>query len=153
MMNHFLKGLILVILPLAFYSCYNEPVQEDVIPTIRGYWEASNNGGDSFEITQTTFTYYYNKVQQFKGTIVNDPDWSSKSGYLTLLITEQVETWNPETGKYYRMRWENFDGKGIKAANAYKDGGSNTGLATRAEAEAEYTKENGYYGWYGVYAK
>ncbi len=117
-----------------------------------GVW--SSSGGDGFTVTETTFSYQYGDTEQFAGDIANDPDLSAGSGYIVMRITSRLNSWDPEVGKYVAIHWKNFTGDGVKESSAYKTGGSyNSGMDTLAEAEAEYTVANGYYGYYGEYLR
>lgn len=117
-----------------------------------GVW--SSTFGDGFTVTETTFRYQFEGVDQFVGDIANDPDLSAGSGYVVMRITSRLNSWDPEVGKYVAIHWTNLTGDGVREANAYKTGGSyNSGMDTLAEAEAEYTVANGYYGQYGEYLR
>ncbi len=55
-------------------------------------------------------------------------------------------------GKFYAVSYENLSGSSCKFANAYKSGGK-TSADSLLEAKLVFTKENGYYGMYGTYAR
>ncbi len=82
---------------------------------------------------------------------MNNPDYFATSGYLVILISDPG-TWGKTADSYYAIHWKNLSGSLVAAASAYKVGGAhNKGMETLAEALAEYTVENGYYGLHGEY--
>ena len=90
----------------------------------------------------------------FKGTIVNNPDLTQTSGYITLKITDDGAYDSPTLDSYYVIHYKNYTGTTMKESSAYKSGSSyNSGATTQALAEAEFTVANGYFGMYGDYTK
>lgn len=155
-------ALCAAILSLSAVSCTFEPDNTDEpvrqaptvsVPFLEGTWESQWN--DGFSLTGTVFSYQYNGVEQFRGEIVNVRTLSdaNASGYLTLKIAYVLPGKSPAKDSYYVVYWEYLTDTSVKEASPYKDGGSNDGFATQAEAEAEYTVTNGYFGDTGKYTK
>ena len=155
-------ALCAAILSLSAASCSfepdntGEPVRQAPtvsVPFLEGEWESQWN--DGFSVTGTAFSYQYKGEEQFSGEIVNVRTLSdaNASGYLTLKIAYVLPGKSPAKDSYYVVYWENLTDTSVKEASPYKDGGSNDGLATQAEAEAEYTVTNGYFGYTGTYTK
>ncbi len=125
---------------------------------LTGYWKSTF--GDGFELSGDTlegFRYVqYNDADRniaFAGSVVNNPDFNNSTGYIIILITGPV-AWDITEGSYYAVHWKNLSGSVVASASAFKYGGAhNNGMETLAEALAEYTVENGYYGYYGEYEK
>jgi hypothetical protein len=125
---------------------------------LTGYWTSIY--GDGFELSSNTlegFRYVqYNDADRsvsFAGTVVNNPDYFARSGYLVIRISDPGSFYKTE-GAYYVIHWKNLSGSLVSASSAYKVGGAhNNGMPTIADALAEYTVENGYYGYYGEYEK
>lgn len=155
-------ALCAAILSLSAASCTFEPDKTDEpvrqaptvsVPFLEGEWESQWN--DGFSVTGTAFSYQYKGEEQFSGEIVNVRTLSdaNASGYLTLKIAYVLPGNTLAKDFYYVVYWENLTDTSVKEASPYKDGGSNDGLATQAEAEAEYTVTNGYFGYTGTYTK
>jgi len=155
-------------LVLTAASCTFEPDKTDEpvrqaptvsVPFLEGTWESPTTqyGYDGFSVTGTAFSYQYNGVEQFRGEIVNVRTLSpnNASGYLTLKIAYVLPGNTLAKDSYYVVYWKNKNlaGTSVEEASPYKDGGSNDGFATQAEAEAEYTVTNGYFGYTGTYTK
>lgn len=127
----------------------------DSVPELVGTWKSTL--GDSLEITGTSFTYLYDEQPQYAGTIknirlIND---NKSSGYLTIKFTTVTPSdWtNYTVGHYYVVYWKDLTATTLAQAAPYKDGGSNDGFSSLAEAEAEYTLTNGYFGYTDTYTK
>lgn len=157
-------ALCAAILSLSAVSCTFEPDKTDEpvrqaptvsVPFLEGTWESQWN--DGFSVTGTAFSYQYNGVEQFRGEIVNVRTVrpNNASGYLTLKIAYVLPGKSPAKDSYYVVYWKNKNlaGTSVEEASPYKDGGSNDGFATQAEAEAEYTVTNGYFSGTGTYTK
>jgi len=125
---------------------------------LTGYWKSTS--GDGFELSGNTlegFRYVqYDDADRnvsFAGIVANRPNFDASNGYIIVLVTEPG-SWGKTAGSYYAIHWKNLSGSLVAAASAYKVGGAhNNGMETLAEALAEYTVENGYYGYYGEYEK
>jgi len=125
---------------------------------LTGYWKSTS--GDGFELSGNTlegFRYVqYDDADRnvsFAGIVANRPNFDASTGYIIVLVTEPG-SWGKTAGSYYAIHWKNLSGSLVAAASAYKVGGAhNNGMETLAEALAEYTVENGYYGYYGEYEK
>lgn len=125
---------------------------------LTGYWKSTF--GDGFELSGNTlegFRYVqYNDADRsvsFDGIVANRPNFDASTGYIIVLVTEPG-SWGKTAGSYYAIHWKNLSGSLVAAASAYKVGGAhNNGMETLAEALAEYTVKNGYYGYYGEYEK
>ena len=125
---------------------------------LTGYWKSTF--GDGFELSGNTlagFRYVqYDDADRnvsFAGIVANRPNFDASTGYIIVLVTEPG-SWGKTAGSYYAIHWKNLSGSLVAAASAYKVGGAhNNGMETLAEALAEYTVENGYYGYYGEYEK
>ncbi|MDR2898326.1 MAG: hypothetical protein LBU99_05865 [Spirochaetaceae bacterium] len=123
--------------------------------SLKGYWKSDY--GDGFEITDTTYTQYDSAAKDvsFAGTIVNKPNLYGNSGYIIIQITDSG-SWEKKEGCYYVIRWKSLSERGVQqgsASSADWTADINKGLPTPTEAEAEYTEEKGYFGYYGTYAK
>jgi hypothetical protein len=125
---------------------------------LTGYWKSTS--GDGFELSGNTlegFRYVqYDDADRnvsFAGIVANRPNFDASNGYIIVLVTEPG-SWGKTAGSYYAIHWKNLSGSLVAAASAYKVGGAhNNGMETLAEALAEYTVKNGYYGYYGEYEK
>jgi len=125
---------------------------------LTGYWKSTF--GDGFELSGNTlegFRYVqYNDADRsvsFAGTVVNNPDYFATSGYLVILISDPG-TFDITEGAYYAVHWKNLSGSLVAAAAAFLyEGDYNNGMETLEDALAEYTVENGYFGYYGEYEK
>lgn len=156
-----LFGLVLVLSIMAglqiLTSC--SLVGSESEESLNGYWKSSY--GDGFEIyydyDNLVLKYkQYNNTEKdvsFAGTVVNNPDLTAASGYIIIQITE-AGTWEKTVGSYYACHWKDFTGDTVKHAAAFKVGGTNNnGMETAADAEQEYTVENGYYALHGDYER
>ncbi|HOC30040.1 MAG TPA: hypothetical protein PKH40_10190 [Treponemataceae bacterium] len=159
-------ALCAAILSLSAVSCTFEPDNTDEpvrqaptvsVPFLEGTWESPTTqyGYDGFSVTGTAFSYQYNGEEQFSGEIVNVHTLSdaNTSGYLTLKLKTVSSDYTLVKDSYYVVYWENLTDTSVEEASPYKAGGSNNGFATQAEAEAEYTVTNGYFGYTGTYTK
>ncbi len=125
---------------------------------LTGYWKSTF--GDGFDLSGNTlegFRYVqYDDADRnvsFAGIVANRPNFDASTGYIIVLVTEPG-SWGKTADSYYAIHWKNLSGSLVAAASAYKVGGAhNNGMETLAEALAEYTVENGYYGYYGEYEK
>jgi hypothetical protein len=125
---------------------------------LTGYWKSTF--GDGFELSENTedgflFTQYDNAARDisFAGTVVNNPDFNSPTGYIIIRITNGG-TWTKTEGYYYAVHWKNLSGSLVAAASAYNGTSTyNNGMETLEDALAEYTVANGYYGYHGEYEK
>lgn len=125
---------------------------------LTGYWKSTF--GDGFDLSGNTlegFRYVqYDDADRnvsFAGIVANRPNFDASTGYIIVLVTEPG-SWGKTAGSYYAIHWKNLSGSLVTAASAYKVGGAhNNGMETLAEALAEYTVKNGYYGYYGEYEK
>lgn len=131
-------------------------------PSVVGTWASSF--GDGFSLTQADSNYVFAyesldyPASNYSGIVVNEPDLTAPEGYITIHVTESGALYAPLEGMYYVIRWEELGNRGIKEGGAGKYEGStpspgNSGLATREEAEAELTKENGYFDFLGTYER
>jgi hypothetical protein len=125
--------------------------KKEKIYILSGYWKSSY--GDGFEISGTNFSQYDDASNSlsFAGTIVNNPDFTASSNYITLQITDGG-TWGKTVGNYYVIHYKGFSKTTVKESCAYKSGGQ-SGNPTQAGAEAEFTIANGYFSYYGDYEK
>lgn len=155
-------ALCAAILSLSAASCTFEPDKTDEpvrqaptvsVPFLEGEWESQWN--DGFSVTGTAFSYQYNGEEQFSGEIVNVHTLSdaNTSGYLTLKLKTVSSDYTLAKDSYYVVYWKNLTDTSVEEASPYKDGGSNDGLPTQAEAEAEYTVTKGYFPFTGTYTK
>ncbi len=125
------------------------------LSSLNGYWKSGY--GDGFEISGTSYAQYDDteKHVSFAGTIVNAPDLTADSGFLTVKITNSG-TWLKTANYYYVIQWKNLS-LGKVSASAANNGDyldvKNNGMASQALAEAEYTISNGYFGYFGDYLK
>lgn len=123
--------------------------------TIEGTWVSSY--GDYYVIDRTTLTLNDPSYGvQYAGTIVgelasNPSLFSAEHGYIVIKITDGG-TYNKTVDNYYVNHWKELTSGSIRLAGAYKDGVT-ADTATLAEAEAEFTIDNGYFGIYGAYQK
>ncbi len=155
-------ALCAAILSLSAVSCTFEPDKTGEganqaptvsVPFLEGEWESQWN--DGFSVNGTAFSYQYKGEEQFSGEIVNVRTLSdaNASGYLTLKIAYVLPGKSPAKDSYYVVYWENLTDTSVEEASPWKTDGSNDGLATQAEAEAEYTVINGYFSGTGTYTK
>jgi hypothetical protein len=151
----FTLSLSVFILLIFLIGC-QEPVEkkedkETSKANLTGYWKSSY--GDGFEITGTIFTQYddASKTVSFAGTIVNNPDLTNSSNYITIKITNGG-TWGKTLGNYYVIHYKDFAATTVKESCAYKSGGQSDN-ATQTGAETEFTIANGYFAYYGDYIK
>jgi hypothetical protein len=146
-----LLAVSLVLGSQLFLGC---ELEDDAEPGLAGYWKSPPPASDGFEIAGTSYKQYDDaaKTVSFAGTIVNSPNLDAASGFITMKITD-AGTWFMTVDKYHVVRWKSLSGTGVQGSSAYKAGGINGGMDTRAEAEAEYTEANGYFAYYGDYVK
>ncbi len=149
----------------AFAGCALMGGEDDpaaAVPSVVGTWVSSF--GDGFSLTKADAGYQFAYVSpsyptsNYGGIVVNEPDLTATAGYLTIHVTESGEVYAPLEGTYYVLRWEELGARGIKQGGAgkYTNGTpapGNAGLATREDAEAELTKENGYFDVLGPYER
>lgn len=139
-------GLVTLALTLALTGCA-EPASASLL----GTWMSPY--GDSLTVTTERFVYGFGDEITFAGTIENAPDFWADSGYIIVQVTE-AGSYGPAVDSYYAVRWESLSSRGVREASAYKEGSLyNSGMPTKAEAEAEYTKERGYFGMFGEYER
>lgn len=123
--------------------------------SLSGYWKSSY--GDGFEIDGKKFLQYDDaaKAVSFEGTIQGNPNLDTESGSFTIKITNSG-TWGKTIDAYYVIMWKNLTDDGVSQSSAnngdFTDA-KNNGMATEELAEAEYTIENGYFGYFGDYLK
>lgn len=123
--------------------------------SLSGYWKSSY--GDGFEIDGSDFFQYDDeaKTVSFAGTIEGNPNLDTESGSFTIKITN-TGSWGKTVDAYYVIMWKNLTDDGVSQSSAhngdYTDA-KNNGMSTAALAEAEYTLENGYFGYFGDYLK
>ncbi len=166
------KTFVFLFLLLLVIGC-QEPAEkqdkdDDVKSSLSGYWKSSY--GDGFEISGNDFYQYDDaaKTIGFAGNIVNNPDLTASSGYITIKITN-IGTWQKTLNYYYVIHWKNFNGPGVKQSSAVKDYNDTNGDGIDDNplnkgrpnqfgnnddaAEYLYTIENGYFDYYGDYLK
>jgi hypothetical protein len=133
---------------------------------LSGTWTAVE--GDSIKIDKdsNTFTYWFGNTPDYTGGYSMDYSGNivgevladktllqSKFGYLTIEVTA-AGVYGPGVGKFIAIYWKDLSSSGtVKEGGPYKETGNNSGTATIAEAEAEYTVENGYFDRTGTYSK
>ena len=126
--------------------------------SLAGYWISIY--GDGFELSGNTddgfcYTQYDDPDRNvsFAGIVGNSPDFDAPTGYIIILVTNGG-SWGKTAGTCVAVHWKDLSGSLVAAASAYKTGSPyNDGMPTIAGAMAEYTVENGYYGYYGEYEK
>ncbi len=139
-------GFVTLALALALTGC-----EEPASASLLGTWKSPY--GDSLEVSTERFVYGFGDEITFAGTVENEPDFWADSGYIVVKVTE-AGSYGPSVGSYYAVRWESLSARGVREASAYKDGSPyNSGMPTKEEAEAEYTKERGYFGMFGEYER
>jgi hypothetical protein len=164
-LSHFFFFAVLLSVMLFNCELFEPPAAKDPTPTplieptpepenLIGYWESVF--GDGFEIITagTDMLYQYDdadKTVSFAGEIVNDPDFSASTGYITVKITD-AGTWMKTVDEYYVIHWQNLSGDVVEESCAYKDGGEST-MPTQETAETEFTVENGYFDFHGEYER
>jgi hypothetical protein len=132
------------------------PVTQDAPATpanLTGYWKSTY--GDGFEVSGTSFRQYNDaaKVVSFAGDIVNAPNMSQANGFLTVKITDSG-SFGMTKEKFVVVRWKLLSSKGVLESTPYKNASSfNSGADSTALAESEFTDANGYFGYYGEYAR
>jgi hypothetical protein len=148
-----LLALSLLWASLSFTGCVQDAEETVSPPTLEGKWESP--GGDGFEVSGGKFSYFYGTTVDYAGTIVNSSDLTASSGFITLYITEINEgEYAKDLNAFLVVRWKNLSEAGVQEAGPYKFGSEfNNGMPTQAEAEAEYTTANNYFGIYGDYEK
>jgi hypothetical protein len=112
--------------------------------SLEGTWMSHYDG---FSINKNVFTQYFDtsKSIAYSGAIIGKPNFKASSGSFTYKITDPG-LYGMTMNNYYVAFWEDFSGLSVKQAGSpYKDDGNNNGFATQAEAEDEYTLDNGYY--------
>ncbi|MCR4580315.1 MAG: hypothetical protein K5681_08210 [Treponema sp.] len=131
--NYFsrLFAIAMVIASLALVGC-NEPEEASVY----GTWASEYN--DGYEISESTIVYDDGGYGYgWEGTIEEVAD-----SYIYYSIS----------GKYFALAYKDLTTSSCKFSNAYKtDGLSYTD--TLDEAKTEFTVDNGYYSYFGEYAK
>ncbi len=132
---------------------------DDSPSALTGYWKSGYGDGFSLYRTESgtlSFAQYDDaqKNVSFSGTVVNDPDLWGEKGALTVKIVDGG-TWLKTVDEYVVVRWQSLGEDTVEQAVAYStdSGADNDGLPTAAEAEAEYTVANGYFGYFGEYGR
>ena len=125
---------LFLILALALVSCDIEPTTTDTKQNtiaIAGYWASEFDG---FEVTDTTFTYYYisgtKKTLIWKGTIIKSLTHDATSGALIIKVTETVDDSTSTNDKYTVVQWKNFTLNSVEMSMPYKEGKECNGLET-----------------------
>lgn len=145
------------LIAIVFSGC-PEPTVIKYDTSLIGYWKSGY--GDGFEIKKTDLTsdpyifYQYNNSEKsvsFAGYLANTIDFDASSGYIIVRIINSG-TWNKTLDGYYSIHWQNLIMNTVQESCAYKTGGFNT-MPTLANAEDEFTIQNGYYVLHGDYEK
>ncbi len=141
------RGLISVLL---FAAClFSVTGCQEPQPELTGTYTSSF--GETYIITDTTFTY--SSSMEYDGvkyeTIINGTDvvfvsLSDTAGYIYYKV-QDVDQWAATAYKDLVLT-------GVSLSNAYKLGGK-TYCDTLQEAKTEFTIENGYFAYFGEYAK
>jgi hypothetical protein len=127
---------------------------------LAGTWvDAVNDEG--YAITATELTYYIyggfsSGTINYKGTIVNSPDFNQEQGIVIIQYTEAPAKteYTPAgtVGAYYAIAWRGLTADTVELSNAYKTGGL-TETASLDAAREEFTPAKGYFDYYGSYSK
>jgi hypothetical protein len=132
---------------------------------LNGIWASTL--GDSIKIDKdnNTCSYWFGAAPEYSdpysmdyaGTIVGEiladkTLLQSKFGYLTIKVTD-AGGYGPDVGKFFVIYWKDLSSGSVQEAGAYNATGNNSGMTTIAEAVAEYTVANGYFGILGIYEK
>ncbi|GHV94570.1 hypothetical protein AGMMS50293_08900 [Spirochaetia bacterium] len=169
--------LVLSLALLVMAGCKTDP---DPVPRFgpkvtgaefSGTWKSSDDEYISIDISAKTVTSSFSNTPSFgmdswdwKGNIVGEvlDDMSllqSKWGYLIIEVTDAGlgSTEFPSAysaGKYLGYHWKNLTASTVDGSTQYKSGSANNGgMDSAAEAESEYTADNGYFGMSSTYAK
>jgi hypothetical protein len=103
-----------------------------------GNWLSSFD--EEFSITNSEFISSYGGSVGYKGDIVNVREDGLGAGYITIKYTENA--WNTSAvNNFYVIHWRNKTKTGVDLSGC-SDG---VGKPTQADAEAEYTVDNGYF--------
>ncbi|MBN2810665.1 MAG: hypothetical protein JXP39_02090 [Spirochaetales bacterium] len=165
---------------LSFASCSFDANTDDPttipgaledFPALVGTWNASSSS-DKYVLTDSTLTYHdYSAGAPVAYTAdienLRFIDAEKTSGYLTVKITDVNEeltyewdgvtypSYTLDVGTFICVYWKNLDtaAGSVQMATPYKYGSNCDGLDTTAEAEAEYTGENEYFGMTGAYVR
>jgi hypothetical protein len=105
---------------------------------------------DGFVVDASANTFYYYGDSTFSGKwggpiVKIVPD--GEAFIMIVEIAQVIGEWfsPPETGKYFAVAYKNLTESAVNSSAAYNADGNNTGTATIAEAESEYTIANGYF--------
>ncbi len=123
-----------------------------------GDWK---DGDESYVITQETFTSSYKGSLSYSGNDLKVLKISDSMGYIYIKYTMALDAeYKPsatarDVGRWYAIFYKNLTDSSISLSGAYgsKDGHKKTSTATLREAVAEFTVENGYFGYFSDLAK
>ena len=156
------KTLIVVVVAVALISglagCDLLGPDGDTVDVV-DYWKSDFGDGFEIKLESGSWTLYQytddSKTVAFAGEIVGDPVYDADAAYITLKITQSGQ-YDKAEGEYYRIRYKELSEDTVKEAAAYNTNsaeGVNDGVPTLAEAQSEYTVENGYFDLYGEYTR
>ena len=133
----------------------NEPsVFIDVPDNLIGTWENGQYAGEIYTITKDTVS----SAGSFAGDSVKVYKTDDKSGYIYIKYTKAANAdWTysetaPDVGKWYAAHYKDLTDSTLKLSWAFKADGK-TATATIEEAKAEFTVDNGYFGFYSELEK
>ena len=149
-----LLAVLLAVSALCFTSCIEEDDSDDELvltaAALNGVYESAF--GDSYTIIYPIIEYDdggYNMCG-FTGTIVYT-DFITNRIIYQITEADPANTSNP-VGKFCATRFKDLSSTSCKFSNAYKEG-SSTFNNSATEAVNEFTDENGYFGFFGEYAR
>lgn len=131
---------------LAFTSCKPaEDLAQTIITTTQNTYQSLLSG---------KWRSQYNDGYTIGGGLMIYDDGGYGFGWtraIAEITSDYIYTYDA-TGKYYAVAYKGYTGVSCKFSNAYKTGGK-TFANSLLEAKIEFTKDNGYYGYYGDYIK
>lgn len=149
-----LLAVLLAVSALCFTSCIEENDSDDELvltaAALNGIYRSAY--GDSYTIIDPIIKYDdggYN-TNGFTGTIVYTDFMTNRIIY-QITKTDPANTLMP-VGKFCATRFKDLSSESCKFSNAYKAGNS-IFKNSATEAVNEFTDENGYFGYFGEYAR
>jgi hypothetical protein len=148
-------ALTFVMAALVFTGCPQPTDSEpSILPLPNGWYKSAALPpyDDGYGIANDVLTHYNdgNRDPDFAGQV------EAYDNNVAIIKITTGNDWGPAVGKYYGVYIGDVTGFSFTGSSAYKADGHNSGMDTLAEAAAEYTDANGYFGYkagYGRYAE
>jgi len=151
--SHFV-AIAIAAMTLCMVSC-KQP-KDPTLAALEGTWLDSSYGKSYYVISNSTFKNYGENAagiayNSYEGEDLEVVATSATAGYIYIKYTVAMNpdfTYSktaPDVGKWYAISYKNLTSESVSISGAY---GRKTSTATLDEAKAEFTIENGYFGFY-----